>query len=394
MLDTDNPKTEEDLDAWLNSIQSDEKEYLTKQTGEISPVEKTIDRVEPLKNATPLKEYIARMKQSSTLPSNSFLGLQGLQRDSSDEISQKTKELLAFNLLPEHYQKYSGGFYFRAANKGFVVNPGPNFLEKLHESGLHINSIDFVIVSSPLADSYSEAKAIYDLNYKCNLQSDSLHIIQYFLHQTAYKNLFASLKPHFKQEKDSVKCLELYMDSPDVETVALSNEVTLSYFSLGRGKENLGISFSIKGQDHSKDLSLAFVCLEGLEVKDIQKLAAFDLMVCSVLDPFNNQSQLSLMKECLEKQPQKNSLLLFQDMAKSEIDSRIEVAKYVRESLSAKVKLNKTVLPIDCGLLIDIAHLSLRCTSCSDFANAADIRVTKSKKAFGQLNYLCPECFL
>jgi hypothetical protein len=393
MLDTDQSKTDDELDAWLNSIQTEEppkakieEPILKGSMGEVSKTER--------KEMNLIKEYVQKIKSSKPLNNFSMLALQGFERGKKEEISEKTQELLAFSLLPEHYQTLSGGFYFRVQNKGFVVNPGHNFLEKLHEKGLDINSIDFVIVSSNQPESFSEAKAIYDLNYKCNLQSDTHHIINYYLHQGAYKNLFAMLKPHFKQEKDTVKCLELYMDSPEAESIQLTDSVILSYFLMGKDRENLGISFQIKDLNANRDFSIAWLWLNHLTSKDISTLSSFDTIVGYLNDACYDEIQLENIKELLEKNPQKNTVLLFADLAKKDEDRRLKTTKKIKDSLSAKSRLSKTVLPLESGLLMNLQNHTLQCSSCQEFVNASDVHVAKSKKTFGKLYYLCSECCL
>jgi hypothetical protein len=394
MVNKDNSKTDDDIDAWLSSIQTEEVAPVKSSEPTIPTKEHVFHPYSFKKEESPIKEYLQKIKQAKPLSNFSLLTLQGLERSKKEEVSEKTQEMLAFSLLPEHYQKITGGFYFRAHNKGFVVNPGQNFLEKLHESGLNINSIDFVIVTSNASESFAEAKAIYDLNYKCNLHSDSLHIINYYLNQGAYKNLFATLKPHFKQEKDTVRCLELYMDSPETESVSLTSEVSLNYFLMGKAKENLGISFTIKGHELQKDFSIAWIMLDALDTKELASLGNYDILIGGFNDALENPQQLNHIKELFDKNPQKNSLLLFSENAKKENDTRLQIAKSLKDSLNSKSRLTKTVLPLESGLMIHFHNQTLQCSSCFEYANASDIHVAKSKKSFGKLFYLCSECCL
>lgn len=394
MANTDNSKTDEDIDAWLNSIQTEEAAPFKPSEPVNHTKEHAFHPYSFKKEESPIKEYLNKMKLAKPLNNYSLLNLQGFERSKKEEISEKTQDMLAFSLLPEHYQKVSGGFYFRAHDKGFVINPGYNFLEKLHESGLNINSIDFVIVTSNATESFAEAKAIYDLNYKCNLHSDSLHIIHYYLNQGAYKNLFAALKPHFKQEKDTVRCLELYMDSPELETISLTSEVSLNYFLMGKSKESLGISFNIKGHDLQKDFSIAWLMLDNLDAKELATLANFDIIIGSFNEALQNSQQLTQVKELLDKNPQKNCLLLFMESAKKEQDTRLQIAKNIKEALNSKSRLSKTLLPLESGLMINFQNQTLQCSSCFEYANSSDIHVAKSKKSFGKLYYLCSECCL
>src|SRR5690606_33131219 len=96
---------------------------------------------------------------------------------------------------------------------------------------------------------------LHALNYQRNTHSAQLHVIEYYLNQEAYRHLAPKLTPHFKQERNTIHSLELYLDSPDVENLALSPHVTCSYFSAGVTSETLPANIGLHFQLHPAQAS-------------------------------------------------------------------------------------------------------------------------------------------
>ncbi len=150
-------------------------------------------------------------------------------------------------------QHTSGGYFIRWRGKGIAVNPGAHFLKRFHRAGLHIHDIDFVVVTRPDLPNYRDVQAIYNLNYRLNSGRNDLHIIHYYLHRETYQDIARSLAPHFKQERDSVRCLELYVDSPELERIDLSDGIVLHYFPTTDESHRaaLGIRFDLQTEGGS-----------------------------------------------------------------------------------------------------------------------------------------------
>jgi hypothetical protein len=134
-------------------------------------------------------------------------------------------------LLTEQTRRSRGGVFIRWNGKGIAINPGENFLQHFHAQGLHIYDIDYVIVTGSRPSCYAEVKELYDINYELNKVSPSLHVIHYYFCHQAYQELSRVLKPHFKQERETLHSLEIFLDSPDVEKVELAEGIHLHYFS-------------------------------------------------------------------------------------------------------------------------------------------------------------------
>ena len=83
------------------------------------------------------------------------------------------------------------------------------------------------------SESCADIRRIYDLTYQLNRTGKNLHVIHYYLNPKAHQELSGWLKPHFKQERHSVHCLELFLDSSDIEKVDEGSGIRLHDFPAG-----------------------------------------------------------------------------------------------------------------------------------------------------------------
>lgn len=368
-------QTTEDLETWLQGLKEEAAPFIHTDipTNEYQPEihaneyreetapQKTHHHYTENKKNT-LEAYLQTSLIANTLPDPSLLVLNGY-------LNEEDGERLVYSLLPEHYQKSAGGFYLKAYGKGFAINPGFHFLEKLHQKGVTVQDIDFVIVTSGNAEDFAEAVSLYELNYKCNMLNDKLHIIRYYLHKQAYKTLLGTLKPRFKQEKDTVSALELYEDSPEVESVILTDKVTLNYAQ--SSATSLSITLEIK-----KSHSIGW--LTGDDATILEKVSELDVLFLS------NPEQHTHLKS-LSKKP----LIFTFGQEKGEGDIRLESVRKLRQELKTN-----SILPSDRDLLLHLEDLSIECGVCKQATPSDWVHVVKSKKSFGKILYLCPSCCL
>lgn len=301
----------------------------------------------------------------------------------------------------------SGGYFVRWNGKGVVVNPGERFLENFHAAGLHIKDIDFVVVTQDQAAALKDVEAIYELNYRVNKMDANLHIIQYYLNQQAHRQLSSTLKPHFKQERNTVHSLELYVDSPDVESLPLADGIVLEYFPtfspehepdkvlntvglrlvLESGKFRTSVGY-VSGTAYSpvlaQHLSGTEVLVTGFgstEANDYGKVAYND----DCLGYFGTHSLIE------EIAPQ---LLIASEFTGTDGDIRVEVAKKLRQETTYQTHSPTVVLPGDSSLTLDLETQRVRCTVTGTYVEPTQVHVVKSSEAFGSLGYLSPSCFL
>jgi tetratricopeptide (TPR) repeat protein len=353
------------------------------------------------------RDLIATYTKASRTSRTSDHGLFLFSGWKDSEAESRGGELLAAST-----RKAAGGFFVRWNGKGVAVNPGPDFLHNFHEAGLHIGDIDHVVVTRATPDAYSDTHAIYDLNYQLNLTaaSDDLHIIHYYLNQQAHRDLASKLKPNFKQERHTVHSLELYVDSPDVEKVELSPEIQLHYFACGESESEskdgtstcLGMRLECQPQDTSGcSATIGHVSGTGWSPLLAHNLGRCDILIAGFQNTsskdyrkvkYNDDSLgyfgcYSLMEEVAPR------LMLCSEFEGKEGDIRLEVTRKMRHEYAYSNQNGTSILPGDKGFYLDLKTMQVRCSVSGEPTDPSQIRVTKGKNAFGNLQYISPSCF-
>lgn len=327
-------------------------------------------------------------------------------------------ETIAQLLLRKSANNQSCGFYIRWNKTGIVVNPGHSFLDNFHQHGFYIKDIQHIIVTKNYPEAYADIKRIYDLNYQLNKLNPDLHVIHYYINQSAYHELSHLLKPNFKQERNSLHCLELFHDSPEVEKEVLAEGILLNYFStnlktnfsndLGNwktGNESMGIKFDLKAMHLSDKSSFAIGYLSGTTWSP---LLAHHLGHCDILltgfgrtQP-NDYGKLNYNEDCLgyfgtyslleEINPK---LLLCGEFDGWDGDIRLEIIKKLCKELeNQQKKHSSTILPFDKGLTVDLSEFLIECSASKILLAPEEVRVIRTHNAFGSLQYLSGKCLL
>jgi|694.fasta_scaffold04059_26 tetratricopeptide (TPR) repeat protein len=320
--------------------------------------------------------------------------------------------------LTENSRKSSGGIFLRWNGKGIAINPGPHFLENFHQHGLHIREIDFIIVTGERPDCYADVKEIYDLNHQLNKMSGELQVIHYYLNQKAFQELSKTIKTHFKQERNSLHSLELYVDSPEVESVELFEGATLHYFlasaqasypSLESRDENsskrqssLGIRLDLKSPSKGS-VRMGYIGQAGWHPLIAHHLGACDLLITGFgnTNP-NDYNKLSYNSDCLgyygsytlleEISPK---LMLCGEFGGRDGDIRLEAVQKLNLEYSTFLggsSRTPQILPADIGMLINLRELQVKCSLNDEWIVPSKIRVIKTADAFGRLQFLAPSC--
>lgn len=307
-------------------------------------------------------------------------------------------------LFTEESRKSSGGHYLRWNGRGIALNPGPGFLENFHNQGLCIRDIDYVIVTRDSYDAYADVKAISELNQQLNKTAPDRQIIHYYLHQRVCQELAPFLKPNFKQARNTIHKLEMFLDSPDVEKVELDDGIVLHYFlttmpgsALQSYREsvdeqsNLGVRFELTRDNrkikigylsgvawspllahHLGHCDLMLTAFGNTNSSDYSKLAYSE-------DSLGYHGSSTLLEELVPR------LMLLTEFGGREGDVRIEVVKKMRSELKSSASV---LLAADIGMVIDLNNLNVKC-SVSDAPVAPNkINVVSTSDSFGRLKYL------
>jgi tetratricopeptide (TPR) repeat protein len=345
-------------------------------------------------------DYMDMLESRPEPSENSLYVLQGWK-----ESAQKTSLM---HLLTQDAYRTAGGFFIRWNGKGIAVNPGKHFLELFHRQGLHIRDINYVIVTNEDPNTYAETEDIYNLNYQLNQSRSGLQVIHYYLNTKAHENLAQKLKPNFKQERNMIHCLEIFLDSPEIEKIVLNEDIILAYFPSSKTHSNLTISLELRSRNREtgdlQSISVGYVSNAPWSAYLSQNLGHCDLLIAGFghtnLDDY---SKNTYNEDCLgyngtyslmeSVQP---LLLLCSDFDGREGDIRLEVVKLLRQQyLEAHPHSEQTpvVLPADSKLVLDLMNLHVQCSVTNVKVHPLNISVIKTTEGGGHLQYLSPHCY-
>lgn len=300
----------------------------------------------------------------------------------------------------------ASGFYLRWNGKGLIVNPGLGFMESFHRKGLHVQDIDFVIITDNTAEIYEEALAIYELNLLLNKADLNHHLIQYYFNHQAYQDLSTRFKLHFKQERNSFHPLELFLDSPDIEKIELNQDITLNYFSINQFDSSFGIRLDLKIPEGAyfsasyKEFNFraGYISRKGWSSQISRHLENCDVLIAAFGNTNSNDYQrLNYNENCLGYsgcftllEETKPRLFICSEFDGSKGDVRLEIIQKLRHDL-AHVHSDTSlplVLPGDEGFLLDLKSFQVECSLTKAFVDPSQVRVIKIEESFGPLYYL------
>lgn len=325
------------------------------------------------------------------------------------QYAQSEDRTLNETLLPARYRHTTGGYFLRWNNKGIVINPGPNFLKNFHSKGLHITDIDAVVVTQDREEAYQDVHAIYDLTYHLNKMDSKLHIIHYYLNQQTHRRMASSLKPHFKQEKNTVHSLDLYVDSPDVESVDIAEGIVLHYFPTTKAEQSSRVGLrleltrtSLAGTAMAQERQVNIAYLSGTAYSPLlgEHISGSDVIIAGFedtdTDDYNklkyNRDSLGYFGTSTLIQETHPKLLISAEYSGRDGDIRVEVVKKLRQEWAYSENQNTMILPGDTGLCLDLEEYRVRCNVTGTLVDPMQIQVVKSEDAFGHLRYLSPCC--
>lgn len=337
--------------------------------------------------------YLDSARQNKTATEDALFFLNGYPSSDSDEEAI---------YLSDAQRNPSGGMFINWRGKGVVVNPGKHFLENFHAQGLTVRDIHFVIVTNDLPTSSADVQSIYDLNYQINKTTHDIHLIHYYFSQKAFQELSKTLKPHFKQERDALHHLELFIDSPDVERVELAPEISLNYFHVtstnqtGNAGSSLGIKLELKsGEYDSSLLTVGYLTKAAWTPLLSSLLGHCDLLIAGFGETsandynkvIHNSDSLGYYGTANLIQETTPRLLLCGEFAGTNGDIRLEVVQKLREET---VKTGSTtILAADDGLVLDLRTFAVQSSLNQEWTEAPFVRTIRNSD-FGPLAYVAP----
>ncbi len=150
------------------------------------------------------------------------------------------------------------GIFLRWCQKGIVINPSEGFLEKFQAYGFSILDIDIAIVTRDDPSAYADLRVMYDLNCQSNKDTQTVHIIHYFLHHQVQQEVGRFLKPHYKQERGTVHSMDLFIDSEDVEEIIIESGIILKYLAdQGAQTSDMAITLELSSHERTSVFSMS-----------------------------------------------------------------------------------------------------------------------------------------
>lgn len=373
-----------------------------------------------------IQNYLEESKQNRTTKNDSLYILNGWNSRGSAYEEGSDQKQASDVLLREQSRQNSGGFYIRWNGMGVVINPGSNFLENLHKQGLYIQDINFVIVTQDTSEANADIKRIYDLNYQLNKISPELHVIHYYINHKAYQTLSHVLKPNFKQERNTVHSLELFLDSPDVESEVLAEGIILSYFSTSsRGgyisnseyqgttrmmqPNCVGIRLDLKKEGvlekQSEAIRVGYVSATAWSPLLAHHLGHCDILMTGfgTTNPNDygklnyNENSLGYFGTYTLFEEVRPKLLLCSEFDGRDGDIRLEIVRKLRaeyKKANRNTQLIPAILPADNGLFVELSTQQVECSISKTLIDSSDVVVVKSSGTYGKLQYLSPSCIL
>lgn len=287
------------------------------------------------------------------------------------------------------------GLFVRWQNRGILINPGRHFLDTFHQEGYTVEDIDYIIVTRFCQECYHDVICIHQLNEQLNEISSNRHAIHYYLHPEVFRQLSPSLQPQYKQERFQLHNLEIFLDSPEKETIPLDEEISLHYFSsCSSTKEShkqpsaLGIVLELPNQTlgyisgspwspmlplHFQDCSILCLGIGQVTLDDCERKKY-------MRDCLGYNGTLSLLEQVQPK------MLLCMEFCGQAGDLRLEFVGQIRQE---KKQLN--AFPADCGFYYDLKHHSIRSTVDKQLLNLSQVKVTRAHGPYTKLQYI-PEC--
>lgn len=353
--------------------------------------------------------------QKDALPRDHCLQIIGHNAWKNIPLGQPTAGELSQLFAELSPQTSQGGVFVRWNGKGIAINPKQHFLALLHEQQLHIRHIDAVIVTHEAPEIFQSVQEIYELNYKLNQVASHLHLIDYYFDEKTYQCLSAQLKPNFKQERMALHCLELFVDSPDVETIELAEGIKLHYFHavLQEAKSRqanpcgLGIKLELSTSQEGlapRSLQLGYIGPMAWSPLLSHLLGACDVLIAAFGHTCpNDYGKINYNESCLgyfgtyslleEIHPH---LLLCTEFAGKEGDIRIEAVQQLRQEAQGlnEVAAATTILPADHGFFLNLITWEIACSVTGDAIAPHLVRVAKPCRPFQPLQYLSSACCL
>ncbi len=328
------------------------------------------------------KHYLSsKQKRPSWMKDNYLLCLKGWS-SSTPEFS------LGRNVSDKNFK--GGGLYIRWNNKGIVIDPGINFLENFHNSGLYAQDISYVIVTHNHIDHNCDLNAIFDLDYQLNLK------LHYYLDESTYLECTNLLKND--DSKNRIHCIFF----PALENVCKkqlhkSKIDLLAFKTFHNCTGSYGIKLTLQGEEN---IVISYTSDTAFNPELINHLDTSHVIIANFSE--TNKDDLFLRKyktdhlglngcySILEGLKQKPKIFFLSEFWGGLGDIRIEISKRLKSLHKGEI----TVIPSDIGMTCKLPDLKICCSSCKRHYTSNEIHILKPtlSTSSASLQYICRTC--
>ncbi len=326
-------------------------------------------------------------------------------------------------------QKFGGGFYIRYNGLGIVVDPGCNFVENMHEHGIYISDIDYVIITHSHIDHYNDMETLATMNYEYNkiikdrsfpkFKNLQPHKINWLVDGITYdrfkdENVYPRAEHIFKKV-NLRKNISIPKTIGSIDAIALEEEIKdtkikISYFhTIHNCPSSFGFKLELSEMrnkqnnvviGYTSDTAFFDKLSNNLEkcdilISNISELCENDLLKKTVESDFHLRLQGCI--NLVEKMDAIPKLYIISEFWGGKEDIRLFIVntlidRFNNTVFKSKKTYNPKVLAGDVGLTINLENLDTKCSFCKDYSRT-DMINTILTGPYERLKYVCDNCY-
>jgi len=338
--------------------------------------------------------YLERDKKS--VSTDRLLVLNGWS-DLYTQNAYMPKQLLHL-LLPDQLRAVSrcGGYWIQLGGTGIAINPGRDFLERFHAAGFHVWDIDHVIITDQDPACSLDVHNLWSFNKEINLLLQewnlSPHIITYWMHSKAYEDLVSHMRPHFREEINTVHRLETFELA--TETISLASNITLEYSPASDNKASPLMIKLCRTEEEQEVNSIGYLANSTWNERQTSFLNACQALILgigqtSLDDEISSLGHLGVANILRSENPPQATVISEHDF--SEGDTRIETLHYLYEEIGST---STPLLPAESGTTLYLDSFQVHSPSLEFPTPIRAVKITRSKGVFSQLAFLDAQAVL
>jgi len=339
-----------------------------------------------------------------------------------------------------------GGLYVNINGVGIAIDPGCNFIKNMHQNGIRIFDIQYVIVTHDHIDHNDSVVALQNLNYEYNnfianhkknilsnkkIPKNYPNKITWIIDAETKKSLenqpdFCSpiktlteeltineiITPSLPMDPEEEKeqyyiATKKFLNDADPCEIDVSDSISLICFRTRHMRNSFGIqlNFTI----NNKPVSIGYTSDTGyfkalsnhlnnsdIIIVNISELSKHDLTLGEI-DKNANHLKLNGSIKTIKNISRRPQLIIVSEFWGGKDDIRLFITKKIKESLLDVTQFvgdsekSTNVLAGDIGLTISLVDQKIVCSSCKNDIAIHNI-TTVQKEKYGQLYYMCNKC--